>query len=105
MLKCSACGFVVKCCMLDCPKCQSVGTLFVIEEQAHYWDWDGNVLVCQKTAHRSSMPADIMEELTYCPFCMEELAPQKHIEAPATCEGDRPPKARGFGQMELPVLK
>ena len=87
--------------MLDCPKCNGVGTLFEIKDQPHYWDWDGNVLVCQKTDHRTHMPADIMEELTYCPFCMEELAPQGRVKTPASCVGDRPPQARASNQTEL----
>jgi len=101
MLKCEDCGFTIKCCALVCPKCS--GELLQVEHESHYWDWDGNVLVCQNTNNQTSMPINIMEELPYCPFCKEEL-PRPNGFSIGT-RGDAPPETRTIQTELKPILK
>lgn len=85
MLKCRECGFVIKCCFLECPKCG--GDLMEVKPQPHYWDLEGCALVCENTHNTTVMPADIMQELPYCPFCHDELA---KMPTEYRCRGDVP---------------
>lgn len=97
MKRCEDCGYVVKCCAISCERCG--GNMEDVKDQPHYWDWQGSILVCERTHRQSIMSPDIMHELPYCPFCMEELPKKGEV----SCEGDRPPAARAKGQTTLPL--